>query len=213
MGSESLIYSFIARDTVVLAEYTPFSGNFSTIAVQCLQKLPANNGKFIYSCDRHTFNYLVDDEFTYLVVADEGIGRQVPFTFLDRVKEDFKKRYQEGKTDLAVAYSLDQEFGPRLKEQMEYCIQHPEEMNKVAKIKSQVAEVKDIMMENIERVLDRGGKIEILVEKTDSLRNQADVFHRQGRHLRRKMWLQNMKVKLAVLAIIIVMVFIIWRMI
>jgi hypothetical protein len=41
---------------------------------------------------------------------------------------------------------------PRLKEQMEYCIQHPEEMNKVAKIKSQVAEVKDIMMENIERV-------------------------------------------------------------
>jgi hypothetical protein len=64
MGSESLIYSFIARDTVVLAEYTPFSGNFSTIAVQCLQKLPANNGKFIYSCDRHTFNYLVDDEFS-----------------------------------------------------------------------------------------------------------------------------------------------------
>lgn len=42
---------------------------------------------------------------------------------------------------------------------------------------------------------------------------QADVFHRQGRHLRRKMWLQNMKVKLAVLAIIIVMLFIIWRMI
>jgi vesicle-associated membrane protein 72 len=111
MGSESLIYSFIARDTVVLAEYTPFSGNFSTIAVQCLQKLPANNGKFIYSCDRHTFNYLVDDEFRYLVVADEGMGRQVPFTFLDRIKEDFKKRYQEGKTDLAVAYSLDQEFG------------------------------------------------------------------------------------------------------
>jgi uncharacterized protein len=46
-------------------------------------------------------------------------------------------------------------------------------MNKLAKIKSQVAEVKDIMMENIERVLDRGGKIEILVEKTDSLRNQV----------------------------------------
>jgi vesicle-associated membrane protein 72 len=63
------------------------------------------------------------------------------------------------------------------------------------------------------QVLDRGGKIEILVEKTDSLRNQADVFHRQGRHLRRKMWLQNMKVKLAVLAIIIAMLFIIWRMI
>ncbi len=35
---------------------------------------------------------------------------------------------------------------------MEYCAQHPEEMDKMAKIKSQVAEVKGIMMENIEQV-------------------------------------------------------------
>ncbi len=41
---------------------------------------------------------------------------------------------------------------PRLKEHMEYCTQHPEEMDKMAKIKSQVAEVKGIMMENIEQV-------------------------------------------------------------
>jgi vesicle-associated membrane protein 72 len=64
MGANSLIYSFVARGTVVLAEYTAFSGNFSTIAVQCLQKLPANNNKFTYTCDRHTFNYLVEDGFS-----------------------------------------------------------------------------------------------------------------------------------------------------
>lgn len=64
MGSQALIYSFVARGTVVLAEYTAFSGNFSTIAVQCLQKLPATNNKFTYTCDRHTFNYLVDEGFS-----------------------------------------------------------------------------------------------------------------------------------------------------
>jgi hypothetical protein len=62
---------------------------------------------------------------------------------------------------------------PRLKEHMEYCTQHPEEMDKMAKIKSQVAEVKGIMMENIEQVLDRGGKIEVLVDKSETLRNQV----------------------------------------
>jgi vesicle-associated membrane protein 72 len=211
MGSKSLIYSFVARGTVVLADYTPFSGNFSTIAVQCLQKLPANNNnKFTYTCDRHTFNYLVEDEFTYLIVADEEVGRQIPFAFLDRVKDDFKRRYQGGKAVLTVAHSLDSEFGPRLKEHMDYCAEHPEEMDKIAKIKSQVAEVKGVMMENIEQVLDRGGKIEVLVEKTDTLRNQADVYQRQGKQLRRKMWLQNMKVKLIVLAIIIAIALIIW---
>jgi vesicle-associated membrane protein 72 len=62
---------------------------------------------------------------------------------------------------------------PRLKEHMEYCAEHPEELDKMAKIKSQVAEVKGVMMDNIEQVLDRGGKIEDLVEKSDTLRNQV----------------------------------------
>jgi hypothetical protein len=64
MGGQSLIYSFVASGTNVLAEYTAFNGNFSTIAVQCLQKLPANNNKFTYTCDHHTFNYLVDDGYS-----------------------------------------------------------------------------------------------------------------------------------------------------
>eukprot|EP01018_Ginkgo_biloba_P033414 Gb_34159 [translate_table: standard] len=68
MGQQSLIYSFVARGTVVLAEYTQFTGNFTTIANQCLQKIPASNNKFTYNCDRHTFNYLVEDGFSDLVV-------------------------------------------------------------------------------------------------------------------------------------------------
>lgn len=64
MGTQSLIYSFVARGPTVLAEYTAFSGNFSTIAVQCLQKLPPNNNKFTYTCDRHTFNYLVEEGYS-----------------------------------------------------------------------------------------------------------------------------------------------------
>jgi hypothetical protein len=64
MGQQSLIYAFVARGTVVLAEYTEFTGNFTTIAAQCLQKLPASNNKFTYNCDGHTFNYLVEDGFS-----------------------------------------------------------------------------------------------------------------------------------------------------
>uniref|UniRef100_A0A2N9I9X7 Uncharacterized protein n=1 Tax=Fagus sylvatica TaxID=28930 RepID=A0A2N9I9X7_FAGSY len=38
MSQESFIYSFVARGTVILAEYTEFTGNFPAIAAQCLQK-------------------------------------------------------------------------------------------------------------------------------------------------------------------------------
>eukprot|EP00268_Persea_americana_P029729 TRINITY_DN28748_c1_g1_i1.p1 TRINITY_DN28748_c1_g1~~TRINITY_DN28748_c1_g1_i1.p1 ORF type:complete len:220 (+),score=36.02 TRINITY_DN28748_c1_g1_i1:112-771(+) len=209
MGQQSLIYSFVARGTLILAEFTEFSGNFTSVAAQCLQKLPASNNKFTYTCDSHTFNYLVENGFTYCVVAVESAGRQVPIAFLERVKDDFNKRYGGGKASTAVANGLKKEFGPKLKAHMQYCADHPEEISKLAKVKAQVSEVKGVMMENIEKVLDRGEKIELLVDKTDNLRSQAQDFRQQGKKMKRKMWLENMKIKLIVLGIIIALILII----
>ncbi|XP_058764660.1 vesicle-associated membrane protein 722-like [Vicia villosa] len=208
MGQQSLIYSFVARGTVIIAEYTEFTGNFTGVAAQCLQKLPSSNNKFTYNCDGHTFNYLVDSGLTYCVVAVESAGRQTPIAFLERIKEEFTKKYV-GKAENAAAKSLNREFGPKLKEQMQYCVDHPEEINKLSKVKAQVSEVKGVMMENIEKVLDRGEKIELLVDKTENLRSQAQDFRQQGTKIRRKMWFQNMKIKLIVLGIIIAIILII----
>ncbi|WOK93961.1 vesicle-associated membrane protein [Canna indica] len=205
-SQQSLIYSFVARGTVVLAEYTAFSGNFTTIASQCLQKLPSSNNRFTYNCDGHTFNYLVENGFTYCVVAVESAGRQIPIAFLERVKDDFNKKYAGGKAANAAANSLNREFKSKLKEHMQYCMDHPEEISKLAKVKAQVSEVKGVMMENIEKVLERGEKIELLVDKTENLRSQAQDFRQQGTKVRRKMWVQNMKIKLAVFGIIVLLI-------
>ena len=69
MGQQSLIYTFVSRGTVLLAEYTEFTGNFTTIASQCLQKLPSSNNKFTYNCDGHTFNFLVADGFSTFPIS------------------------------------------------------------------------------------------------------------------------------------------------
>ncbi|XP_073047571.1 putative vesicle-associated membrane protein 726 [Primulina eburnea] len=209
MGQQSLIYSFVARGAVILAEYTEFTGNFTNIASQCLQKLPASNNKFTYNCDGHTFNYLVDNGFTYCVVAVESAGRQIPMAFLERVKDDFSKRYGGGKASTTGANGLKREFGPKLKEHMQYCVDHPEEISKLAKVKDQISQVKGVMMENIEKVLDRGEKVELLVDKTENLRSQAQDFRTQGTKMRRKMWIHNMKIKLIVFGIILALILII----
>jgi vesicle-associated membrane protein 72 len=230
--SQGLIYSFVAKGNVVLAEHTSYTGNFSTIAVQCLQKLPSNSTKYTYSCDGHTFNFLLDSGFVFLVVADESSGRTLPFVFLERVKDDFKQRYgasiasREKETDplaadddeiddlfedqFSIAYNLDREFGPKLKEHMQYCMNHPEEISKLSKLRAQITEVKGVMMDNIEKVLDRGDRIELLVDKTENLQFQADVFQRQGRSLRRKMWFQNLQMKLMVGGGVLVLIIILW---
>lgn len=87
----------------------------------------------------------------YCVVAVESAGRETPIAFLERVKDDFSKRYG-AKAAKAKANGLNKEFGSKLKEHMQYCIDHPEEISKLAKVKAQVSEVKGVMMENIEKV-------------------------------------------------------------
>lgn len=90
MGQNSrttLIYALVARGTppVVLAEYTGFSGNFVSIAYQCLQKLPSSNNKFTYNCDNHTFNYLVHDGFSKSVFTTNAFDFYFNFSFyIDR---------------------------------------------------------------------------------------------------------------------------------
>ncbi|ONK74808.1 uncharacterized protein A4U43_C03F10350 [Asparagus officinalis] len=161
---------------VILADYTEFTGNFISIASQCLHKLPSKDNKFTYNCDGHTFNYLVEDGYAYCIVAVESVGTQLPVAFLERVRDDFNRRYSEGKATNAAANSLDREFGPRLKEHMQYCMDHCEEISKLEKVKAQVSQVQGVMRENIEKVLDRKDKIDPLVDKTDKLRSQIVGF-------------------------------------
>ncbi|KAI4296968.1 hypothetical protein L6164_036882 [Bauhinia variegata] len=76
-------------------------------------------------------------------------------------------------------------------------------------ISKAISKVKGVMMENIEKVLDRAEKIELLVDKTENLHNQAQDFRNSGTKICRKMWLQNMKTKLIVLGILIELILII----
>lgn len=205
-----LIYALVARGTTVLAEYTAFSGNFSTVAVQCLARAPTGaNSRTTYTADQHCFNMLADGGFTYMVVSEDAAGRQLPFACLERIKDDFVRRHAEdGKS--AIAHALDAAFAPKLKAHMDFCTQNPQELSKLGKVKQEVSQVKNIMLDNIERVLDRGEKIELLVDKTENLRSQADTFHRTGRQLRNRMWWQNLKMKLLVGGVVLGIILIIF---
>ena len=165
--------------------------------------------KFTLVADGHTFNYLESDGYVFLVVADEAFGRQVPFSCLDAIAAEFAASYGERARD-AIAHSLNRSFAPVLKQHMEAAGADPGAHSKVSRVQQQVSEVKEIMMDNIEKVLDRGEKIELLVDKTENLRFQADNFHRTGRALRRRMWWQNLKMKLVFAAIVLVVVLILF---
>jgi vesicle-associated membrane protein 7 len=46
------------------------------------------------------------------------------------------------------------------------------------------------MIENIEKVLDRGERLDLLVDKTAHLQGEAFAFRREAKRARRVMWWQ-----------------------
>ena len=66
------------------------------------------------------------------------------------------------------------------------------------------------MTENIERVLERGERIDLLVDKTDRLGGTARDFRMRSTHLRRQMWWKNerLMVMLAVVGVVLLFQFV-----
>ncbi|CCW70346.1 unnamed protein product [Phytomonas sp. Hart1] len=70
--------------------------------------------------------------------------------------------------------------------------------DKVRRVKQAVDEVKNLALDNVERVLQRGQKIDDIVQATEDLQFQAQGFQRSSRDLRNQLWWNTVKGKLII---------------
>lgn len=82
----TLLYAFVSRGSVVLAEYAQCSGNFAQIALDCMEKLSGQDSKYTVKAQEHLLNFTVVDGLTYLVVSEESYPREICFYFLEQVR-------------------------------------------------------------------------------------------------------------------------------
>mmetsp|Transcript_2915 Transcript_2915/g.3338 ORF Transcript_2915/g.3338 Transcript_2915/m.3338 type:complete len:235 (-) Transcript_2915:95-799(-) len=204
--SGRIVYSLVSRGKTVLAEYTATSGNFPTITRVLLSKIPVQDGKMSYVYDAHVFHYIVEDEMTYLCLADEEFKRRIPFLFLEDIKEKFKAAFSDEERQNAIAFTMNDDFSRVLRKQMEYFNENPN-ADKLTRVRNQIDDVKGVMVENIEKVLQRGEKIELLVDKTDRMQQAAFKFEKSAKKLKREMWWKNAKTMMMMIAIILLVIF------
>jgi vesicle-associated membrane protein 7 len=200
-----IIYALVARGTCVLAEYTGTNGNFTTVTRRILEKIPPQDAKMSYVYDRHIFHYIVDDGITYLCMADEEFGRRIPFAFLEDIKNRFRATYGDrGRT--AIAYGMNTDFSRVLQNQMDYYSNNPG-ADKINRVRGEIDEVKSVMVHNIEKVLERGERIELLVDKTENLNQSAFKFKKSSTQLKRAMWWKNVKIMIILILVILAIVY------
>jgi vesicle-associated membrane protein 7 len=150
--------------------------------------------EYFYHIDQH-------DGFTFLCLANPGSSAKVAFAMLSRMGTAFVEQHAEqGQT--AHAYSLESSFGPVLRREMTWANQATND-SALVRAQAQVNEVKEVMVENIEKVLQRGDRIDLLVDKADALELEAGRFQKNATKLKKRMWWKNFKCKLLMIFLVL----------
>ena len=77
----------------------------------------------------------------------------------------------------------------------------------ISNVQKDIDSVKGIMTENIERVLERGERIDLLVDKTDRLGVGAHDFRVRSRGLKRQMWWKNVKLMVLMGVVVVFLIY------
>mmetsp|Transcript_1116 Transcript_1116/g.3337 ORF Transcript_1116/g.3337 Transcript_1116/m.3337 type:complete len:220 (+) Transcript_1116:116-775(+) len=201
----TILYALVARGNTVLAEYTFTSGNFPTITRVLLGKIPEADGKMSYVYDQYVFHYVVENKMTFLCMADESFKRRVPFAFLDDVKNRFFATYGD-KGETAIAFSMNEEFGRTIQKQLEFY--NGPQADQFATVHKKLDDVKNVMVQNIEMVLERGEKLELLVDKSEQLQLDSFRFQKSSKKLRQAMFWKKVKIYLLITFVCAVLLYI-----
>uniref|UniRef100_A0A1D1Y0B1 Synaptobrevin 1 n=1 Tax=Anthurium amnicola TaxID=1678845 RepID=A0A1D1Y0B1_9ARAE len=75
--------------------------------------------------------------------------------------------------------------------------------SKTAQIQKQIDETVGIMRDNINRVAERGEKLDALQDKTENLSVSAQGFRRGANRVRKQMWWKDMKMRIIITLVVI----------
>ncbi len=202
----TILYALVARGKTVLAEYTFTSGNFPTITRVLLGKIADEDGKMSYVYDQHVFHYIIENHIIYMCMCDDMNKRRIPFGFLEDIKQRFKATYGD-RAQTAIAFAMSDDFGRTMQKQMDFF--NGSSADSFAAVNSKLDDVKNVMVQNIEMVLERGEKLELLVDKTDKLQSEAFKFQKSSKQLKMAMYWRRIKLYLLIFFIVFIIIFII----
>lgn len=202
----AILYAVVGRGTVVLAEFSAVTGNTGAVARRIMEKVGAEGEtRLCFSQDRFIFHILRADGLTFMCMASDTFGRRIPFSYLEDIHMRFMKNYGRVASE-APAYAMNDEFSRVLHHQMEYFCGNPS-ADTLSRLRSEVGEVRGVMVDNVDKILQRGERIELLVDKAGAMQDGAFHFKKQSKRLRQALWFKNAKLLALLTALILLLLY------
>ncbi|KAJ9688725.1 hypothetical protein PVL29_014396 [Vitis rotundifolia] len=174
-------YCMVGRGHVVLADFNGTSTNASVIARQMLENMAEGDtdNHASFSRDRYLFHVKRTDGLTLLCMADDALGRRIPFAFLEDIHQRFVKTYGRA-IHSAPAYAMNDEFSRVLSQQMDHNSNDPN-ADRLNRSKDEMG--KRILIKFWTGVTT---SLELPVDKTATLQGNTIRFRKQARMLNPK---------------------------
>ncbi|KAH7825303.1 vesicle-associated membrane protein 7E [Monocercomonoides exilis] len=198
-----IIFSLVARGQYIIADASQQSGNFKQVAQRILAKMSQTDSKMSYQHDEYTFHYEVSNQLVFMCLTDHNFDRRVAFSFLSDAKQLFISRYGVS-VDISSSYQF-RDFNGELKRLMNQF--SAQSSDRIARAKADVDVLRGAVEENIDRILDRQEKVELLVDRSESLAQGSIQFRKKSTQLKKSMWWKNCKLWIVIIIILLILIF------
>eukprot|EP00996_Jenningsia_fusiforme_P001941 NODE_2792_length_1120_cov_10.608777_g2563_i0.p1 GENE.NODE_2792_length_1120_cov_10.608777_g2563_i0~~NODE_2792_length_1120_cov_10.608777_g2563_i0.p1 ORF type:complete len:218 (-),score=54.29 NODE_2792_length_1120_cov_10.608777_g2563_i0:182-835(-) len=165
-------------------------GRLQRITRKVVERLQPHDARTTFTYEDFLFHSLIERGMIFLCVTDAGSGQRIAFQFLAEIKADVTSLMAMGKRGDELQRVVRQKIASY----------NDGKQDKLKVLRGQVDDVKMVMMESIEKLAERGEKIELLVDKTTLLNNSSQDFRKKAKAVKRSMCAKNFK-------LIILMVF------
>ncbi|EEY65654.1 vesicle-associated membrane protein, putative [Phytophthora infestans T30-4] len=207
----AIFYCVVANQHCPLAEHSNGGDkSMNEFAQKLLKKLNlAEDAVEAMDFDGKTYSYRVDNEVAYVCVTNAAFGKSSAALFLKHINQLFDNQFGIRGKATKLKLDMNRDFAPTLKKQME-TFSSDKGAEKLQALKKDLDNVKFNVQDNINKVLERGDKIELLVDRTDQLNSQSAAFAKSSSNLHRHLWWENVKMNIAIGALILLFLLLIF---
>lgn len=196
VDANTAIYAAIAHGQTILCQHDFAKRDPKEVVQLVLAKIaPGESKKASLMYQDLSIHYIstpatsdTPEGVTFILITKESCGRKAPFLCLLEMEKKFNQQYTPQTIGTATKDSLNKFEGEMV------ALVNSGKYEDVAKVaQSEINKVRDIMVENVEQILERGERISLLVNRTDEMTNNAVAFRKRSTQAKRNMWWKNVK--------------------
>ena len=196
MADLSVVYCVMARGSTPLAEWVLDANGCPSETRTLLQKLPNKGRDSAMVGSAHSSHFVRDGAVVLLCVlageagGEKGPSRQRGLSFLSGLREALVAEIGPQMAEAVQPFALNAQFLPVVARAAKRFSAGDESLQT---IKDSVDLAKERMIDSMGSMIDRGAKMESLLDKTEEFQANAQTFKQSSVKLRRAMYCRRIK--------------------